>query len=327
MTRPDDINWKEAFWFFYWELLANDEDHDHANDGFILTIFQMERLPINATKPPRSWDHLLWHLMRAMVYQRGLGSGAEEVGKYDWLKHPPTSTQRPFVDWVDFLDFRWDASQFNIEDDSFWVLGYLEECAYEQSQGQTAPSTTMEKAWSRNPYLLEFQKAHGLATPWAVPMPRQLNHPSYMTLSKWPFQVIFDKQHGVAYLKSLRNGNLTWQALNEARYFYTGMLLWIHEMKVNGYVRSIRSFMQLRYEDLPSGSSGGEQVALCKRLWEAIRKVGHQRIFQQPLRLAVPQKRIVLPLPAKRTAPAVLAQELSKRFKKCVKSEGESDED
>lgn len=71
MTKPDDINWKETFWFFYWDLLARDEDHDQKNDDFLLTILQLERLPKNAIDPPRSWDHLLWHLMRATMHQRG----------------------------------------------------------------------------------------------------------------------------------------------------------------------------------------------------------------------------------------------------------------
>lgn len=186
---------------------------------------------------------------------------------------------------------------------------------------------TLAKAWSRNPYLLEFQAAHGLATPWAVPMPREADYLPYTILSRWPFRVVFDKHLSVARLTSTRDGHLNWHALNEARHFYTGMLLWVHSMTVTGRVCSIRPFLQCQDGDLPE-SSGREQVALSKRLWEAIKQVGCRRLFQMPLLLpAVPRKRLILPLPAKRTAPAVLARELKRKFKHCVKEEEDSGED
>ncbi|KAF3806743.1 hypothetical protein GCG54_00000109 [Colletotrichum gloeosporioides] len=74
MPDADDIDWKEAFWWFFWDVCARDEDESHepgTYNDFVSDVISRERLPVNTIDHPRSWDHLLWHLMRATVYDRG----------------------------------------------------------------------------------------------------------------------------------------------------------------------------------------------------------------------------------------------------------------
>ncbi|KAF4833178.1 hypothetical protein CGCTS75_v003956 [Colletotrichum tropicale] len=74
MTDADNIDWKEAFCWFFWDICARDEDESYepgTYNDFVSDFISRERLPINTIDHPRSWDHLLWHLMRATVYDRG----------------------------------------------------------------------------------------------------------------------------------------------------------------------------------------------------------------------------------------------------------------
>ncbi|UQC88288.1 uncharacterized protein CLUP02_13811, partial [Colletotrichum lupini] len=101
-TDANKINWEDAFLFFYWDL--QDEDTDSliagkvTNDNFIVEFLKGERLPLNTLSRPRSWNHLLWHLMRSSLYQTGLDLGENSSkSNHDWLHGSPSETKEPWV--------------------------------------------------------------------------------------------------------------------------------------------------------------------------------------------------------------------------------------
>ncbi|KAF4841122.1 hypothetical protein CGCSCA4_v009610 [Colletotrichum siamense] len=180
MTDADDIDWKEAFCWFFWDVCARDEDESY------------------------------------------------EPGTYNDF----VSDFRPFVNWMDFNDTDWDMESFEMapEPKSSWVLGYLESRAYGRSSVQPGLKMTMAEAWSRNPHLVNFQATYNLPLPWAVPLQKRPEDNTYQILSTWPFRIVFDNSLGVAHLVSTGNGDLDRNAVNEARYYFTGMLRWAREI-------------------------------------------------------------------------------------------------
>ncbi|KAH0420473.1 hypothetical protein CcaCcLH18_13999 [Colletotrichum camelliae] len=264
MTDADDIDWKEAFCWFFWDICDRDEDESYEpgiyND-FVSGVISRERRPINTIDHPRSWNHLLWHLMRATIYDRGK---------------------------------EWYMGSFEMEPEpnSSWVMGYLESRAYGRSSIQPGLGMTMAEAWSRNPHLANFQATYNLPLPWAVPLQKRPEDNTYEILSTWPFKIVFDSSLGIAHLISNGNGNLDRNAVNEARYYFTGMLRWSRE-----------------------------QVALSRALWHALkelRDLGDETLAPKPL-ASVDSKNLVLPSTAraKRDAPAIdMYSKISKKHRK-----------
>ncbi|KAK2744865.1 hypothetical protein CKAH01_18320 [Colletotrichum kahawae] len=297
MTDADDIDWKEAFCWFFWDICDRDEDESYEpgiyND-FVSGVISRERRPINTIDHPRSWNHLLWHLMR----RRG-----------------------PFVNWMDFNDREWDMGSFEMEPEpnSSWVMGYLESRAYGRSSIQPGLGMTMAEAWSRNPHLANFQATYNLPLPWAVPLQKRPEDNTYEILSTWPFKIVFDSSLGIAHLISNGNGNLHRNAVNEARYYFTGMLRWSREVRVSGRVCSIRPYMQGGANALDLAA--GQQVALSRALWHALkelRDLGDETLAPKPL-ASVDSKNLVLPSTAraKRDAPAIdMYSKISKKHRK-----------
>ncbi|KAF4915086.1 hypothetical protein CGCF415_v001705 [Colletotrichum fructicola] len=297
MTDADDVDWKEAFCWFFWDVCARDEDESYepgTYNDFVSDFISRERLPINTIDHPRSWDHLLWHLMRAT---------------------------RPFVNWMDFNDTDWDMESFEMapEPKSSWVLGYLESRAYGRSSVQPGLKMTMAEAWSRNPHLVNFQATYNLPLPWAVPLQKRPEDNTYQILSTWPFRIVFDNSLGVAHLISTGNGDLDRNAVNEARYYFTGMLRWAREVRVSGRVRSIRPYMQGGRNAL--NLAAGQQIAMSRALWHALKALqdlGEETLAPKPL-ASFNTKNLFLPstLHAKRDAPTIdVYSKISKKQKK-----------
>ncbi|KAL0768142.1 hypothetical protein CaCOL14_009117 [Colletotrichum acutatum] len=166
---PNKINWKDAFLFFYWDLRDEDSDSPLAGkakyDNFVMEFLKGERLPLNTLSRPKSWNHLLWHLMRSSLYQTGNKSN------YNWLYDSPSETEEPWVNWMEFLDIYSEQVEFDERREYVnrisWVLDYLEERAY----ANIHCNLTMNEAWASNPYLLEFGDSQGLRLDWAVSLP------------------------------------------------------------------------------------------------------------------------------------------------------------
>ncbi|KAJ0287648.1 hypothetical protein COL940_002491 [Colletotrichum noveboracense] len=248
MTDADDIDWKEAFCWFFWDVCAKDEDESY------------------------------------------------EPGTYN--------------------DFVFEMAP---EPNSSWVLGYLESRAYGRSSVQPGLKMTMAESWSRNPHLVNFQATYNLPLPWAVPLQKRPEDSTYQILSTWPFRIVFDNSLGVAHLISTGNGDLDRNAVNEARYYFIGMLRWAREVRVSGRVCSIRPYMQGGQNAL--NLAEGQQVALSRALWQALKTLkdlGDKTLTPKPL-ASVSTKNLLLPLTpyAKRYAPTIdMYSKISKKQKK-----------
>ncbi|KAK1690202.1 hypothetical protein BDP55DRAFT_724780 [Colletotrichum godetiae] len=149
--EPITINWKDAFWFFYWDLHEENppsfligEDGERKYDEFIIEFLKGQCLPRDTLSRPRSWNHLLWHLMRSTLYHTGLRLEECDMSNFSWLLEPPPENDNPLVDWMELLDIhnqevddnvrlRYRDERGGLSDDYdgiFWVLHHLEERAF-----------------------------------------------------------------------------------------------------------------------------------------------------------------------------------------------------
>ncbi|KAI3537381.1 hypothetical protein CSPX01_10172, partial [Colletotrichum filicis] len=127
-------------------------------DNFIVEFLKGERLPLNTLSRPRSWNHLLWHLMRSSLYQTGLDLGENSSkSNYDWLHGSPSETKEPWVNWMELFDIYSEQVDYfersdyeNDQNQIFWVLEYFEDRAFQN----VAWNLKMTEAWISNPYLL-----------------------------------------------------------------------------------------------------------------------------------------------------------------------------
>ncbi|KAJ0303505.1 uncharacterized protein N0V96_000464 [Colletotrichum fioriniae] len=270
------INWKDAFLFFYWDLHDEDTDSPLASkakyDNFIMEFLKGERLPLNTLSRPKSWNHLLWHLMRSSLYQTG-----NSRSNYNWLYDSPSETEEPWVNWMELLDIYSEQVEFDerneYDDHIFWVLEYLEERAY----ANVHCNLTMNEAWASNPYLLGFGDFQGLRLDWAVSLP--FNGASSYELG---LPLILDQgfiiNHEVAsnaihlHYDRDRLGNR--KLLGAAQFYYTSMIRWAKYMAGRGRVSSIGNFF-LRHSEFrhwPKLDNAADRLRITKELWESIRR-------------------------------------------------------
>ncbi|KXH47960.1 hypothetical protein CNYM01_02548 [Colletotrichum nymphaeae SA-01] len=295
---PDEINWKDAFLFFYWDLHDEDSDSPLAGkekyDDFILEFLKGERLPPYTLSRPKSWNHLLWHLMRSSLYQTGkylqhsfarhiltsclglnLGENSTK-SNYSWLHNSPSQTEGPWVNWMELLDIYSEQVEFNeqIEYDNgiFWVLEYLEERAY----ANVSFNLAMNEAWASNPYLLDFGQVQGLQPDWAVSLPihgassSQLGLPYVLNLEQG-FVIEYEVDSNA--IRLYTEGGLLGgeDALSLAYFHYTTMLRWAYHMMLRGRVFNIHDFFQSpsvdRHWSKPENAV--DRLRIKKELWQA----------------------------------------------------------
>ncbi|KXH52683.1 hypothetical protein CSIM01_11295 [Colletotrichum simmondsii] len=280
------INWKDAFLFFYWDLRDVDSDSPLAGkdkyDKFVVEFLKGERLPLNTLSRPKSWNHLLWHLMRSSLYHTGkylrhLAAQNGSKSNYNWLYDSPSETEEPWMNWMEFLDIYGEQVEFDerseYDNHVFWVLEYLEDRAYTSIHC----NLTMHEAWSSNPYLLEFGDNQGLRLDWAVSLPIH-GASSYELGLPFVLDQGFTIKHEVAsnairlHLDRDRLGSRI--SLSAAHFYYTYILRWAEYMSDECRVSSIGNFF-LGGSDIrpwPKPYKAADRLRITKELWESIRR-------------------------------------------------------
>ncbi|KXH54734.1 hypothetical protein CSAL01_09313 [Colletotrichum salicis] len=296
---PSTINWEDAFWFFYWDLHEKNppsfligEDGERKYDEFIIKFLKGQRLPRDTLSRPRSWNHLLWHLMRSTLYHTGLHLEECDMRNFSWLLEPPPENDKPLVNWMELLDIHNQEVDDNLRlrysderglsndyDGIFWVLHYLEERAF----ANIPCNPTMTEAWVSNPYLLQFEDFQGHQLNWAVSLPFKkvptiklglpylLEH-DFVIVHEVDFDFDVIRLH--SYKHQLGNRDL----LSEAYFHYTTMLRWACCMMSEDRVSSIDDFLQTTssYRHLSKQANAGDRLRITKGLWEAIRIISRE---------------------------------------------------
>ncbi|KAK1984932.1 hypothetical protein LZ30DRAFT_585172 [Colletotrichum cereale] len=278
VMNSDLVDWKEAFLFFYWDLKqlrAGRSREGYVADRLIVEFFQQTKPTMACEAPALGWNPTLCRLMRALRAQHGCNTAAETTAySYDWLTETagPSHAKAPFVDWVRLetathLLFTYANSTV----DRF--LAHLVTEVY-------GPPSHQRAEWTlHNPFLAEFQRAHGIQ-PWSVPLPLpgasedldQIAWPDAPVLADRPGGLARSHSHSHSRPRPARfsisvasiNGEsdravtfatltlpdadlMTARLFALAKRYYTAMLLWVREMRETDSVPSLSQLLDAQF--------------------------------------------------------------------------------
>ncbi|KAF9875738.1 hypothetical protein CkaCkLH20_06670 [Colletotrichum karsti] len=282
---------RTAFFFFYWDTQdktkKNFPDSTEQVNILIQTFFQQ-----NEYDDLMSWDVLLRDLM--VFVQDNLASDVmPESDDYEWLKCAASKIAEPHVSWSQLhqnLEDHWLTSAAIPN-----LIAHIQTVAYHPVE--TRSSWTLNTAWSSNPFLVEFQHSQNVG-PWEINLPLQLDKAELpgqrdleIVLQKIKDETFPSLQmyFSISINTSLNKVVLTWgsasqhvniQTVNLAKRLYTGMLLWVDDMKQTKQVASPHAILWHQFGQWEQCGT----LKTNKELWEAMKRLEQMSPPESPWR-------------------------------------------
>lgn len=167
------------------------------------------------------------------------------------------------------------------------------------------PDWRFSNSHAINPFLLEFQKAHGVKQ-WGVPIPIPAATEGLEGIS-WPETPVLASKAGLAHypgdpirfgislealdgiskatLEVPSDGVMNIRLLNLSKRYYVAMLRWVGAMRQTGKFTSLSDLLSAQFREWSISAGDGhdeETLVVARNLWEAYRSVGLQPIELKP---------------------------------------------
>ncbi|KAF9875737.1 hypothetical protein CkaCkLH20_06669 [Colletotrichum karsti] len=307
----NEINWKEAFLFFYWDIEKHcPEGMNRVNELIQHFLFHKKPSAVDDIRP-QSWNTLLAHLMRVLRCHLASNILPDSDNEYEWLDSANVKPARPYVNWIRLAPHfaeHWSGKAPAIE--ILAVINHLETVAYGPLESRPTWSTTMQSAWHANPFLVDFQQTQELPVAWSVPLAFDIDARSEelkgIEIFLWgvddaltheldgtpevTFDFTFDNNLGFSALICQTPDPFSRRTLNLAKRLYTGLLLWVDEVRETGRITSLCVTLE---KELHLWKALGDTMEVNKALWNAMRKFrlrAVQRKRQNQMSKEVPLK-------------------------------------